>query len=143
MRHIVIIAIACMLSGSVHAQEGVKELTNEEALNVLSGLEQLDSYEKVIKENDKEKSVRVFYKFGATVRLMIGRDISALRVAKQNVSYALQALQGELREDDKSDQAARLVRMRQEQKKLAEHSSGVRPVHIKAVELNLDENPIP
>jgi hypothetical protein len=146
-RIIFICAVLISLSGVGHAAEEKKvlKLTGEQMMILVNGLTALDGYDRIIKDGAIEKTGHESYKLGCGLRLLIGRDLTALRAAMQPIYDAQRALlfeksnnTGEVKPDSPEEKQFNM-----ESFKIMLSTAEIELYPIPTKELKLDENPIP
>lgn len=142
-------AIVFALVCTAHAaseDDSVVQVPVTKAIEMFNALSALDGYEDVIKDGQQEKSVRRPYKFGGGLRLLIAKNISVLKPVLEIYETARRGLVSEATKDGATvkDGAPGAVKFSDDIQKLLASPQVVKGlVHIKASELNLDQNPIP
>lgn len=132
-----------LLFGLLATAAQAADLTNAEAQMVLTGLIQLDGYDRVVTERGQDKVIRELYHLEAPVRLAIAADIAKLRPVLQTAQDVHNTLIRQFGGDNGQVPPARVLDFNEESKKVWSASSGVSLNHIKAGDLRLDANPIP
>lgn len=119
-------------------------LTIEQSLNISSALMSLDGQEKIIKDGDKEKSVKVPYQLSGNTRLAIAKNMTKLNEIAKSYNDARTALVGQFSVDGKiepnSDNEKKFTI---EMKKVIATEQHLDLTKIKISDLNLDANQIP
>jgi hypothetical protein len=140
-------AVLISISGVGHAAEEKKtlKLTGEQMTIIANGLIALDGYDRIIKDGVSEKTGRESYKLGGGLRLIIGRDLTALRASMQPIYAAQRALLFEKSNNTGEIKPGSLEekQFNMESFKIMLSPSEIELYPISTKELKLDENPIP
>ena len=120
------------------------KLTIESAINIHAGLKQLDSYERAIKDGERERVVREFYKFGGGMRLLIAKNLNRLDIVVSTFQAARDGLVYEFSSDGKAEVLPeKMAAFGKAVRDLMIVEEEVELTRIKSDELKLDENPVP
>jgi len=80
------LALAPALALPVRAE--TISLSLADAINILAALEQLDGYDKVVKDGAAERVVKISYQLSGQIRLAIAKDLTHLRSALEMFKIA-------------------------------------------------------
>lgn len=119
------------------------KLTLQSALTIAAGLRSLDGYDRIVKDGERERVVREFYKLGGGLRLSIAMSLNkldALQVAHQK-TYSVLAMAAA---DEKGEiQPAKVAELTKAQNDMLDAEQEIDLAPIEVAGLNLDANPIP
>lgn len=137
--------IALLLAGPALAEDAPKSkpLTVDQAIQVASGLAQLDGYDKVIGDGQQQRVVHVFYQFGGGLRWQIAQSIATLRPIVQAYQQANNELIFSLAGGNRNVPDDKAQAYNAETRKMLDADSGVSLPMIRKSELKTDENPLP
>ena len=120
------------------------KLTIESAISIHAGLKLLDSYERVIKDGERERVVSEFYKFGGGLRLLIAKNLNHLDVVVSTFQKARDGLVYEFSVDGKAEvPSEKMAAFGKAVRDLMDTEEEIELSKIKGDELKLDENPVP
>lgn len=137
-------AIACALAiGPAHADDKVK-ITFREALKLSGALTALDGHDDVVKDGQRQSVVKLPYKFGPGLRVVISKDLARLAPVVAVYQDAIKAIRAEVSRGKKiEDDSPELIELNQRNDELLKVEEDMEPlIRIKSSEL-VGDNPIP
>ena len=119
------------------------KLTLQSALAVAQGLRGLDVFDRIVKDGERERIVKEYYKLGGGLRLMIAKNLNLLD-AQQTLYQKVRAdLVRTMLDDTGEIPKNKTADFLAEERKVLEGEIDIDLSIIKSTELNLDANPIP
>jgi len=119
------------------------KLSLESIIRLNVGLSQLDGYDKIVKQGETERVVRVYYKLTAGFRLAMAMNldrlqpiVSAYNKARNNIILELSEGSGKVPDDKNAEFNSQDV-------DILDEIHTIKLTKIKENELDLDNNPIP
>lgn len=137
---VTLVSLAALLN-PVHAADQQK-LTVDQIASVTTGLSQLDTYDKTVKDGARETIVKQSYNFGGGLRWLIAGNLDKGRRIIKQYQDARTALVNSVAKDGKVPDD-KIQALNLEDRKMQDAVSDVQFDRIKAEELKLNENPIP
>ena len=119
------------------------KLTLQVMLGVAAGLRGLDGYDKIVKDGERERVVKEYYKLGGGLRLLIAKNLNLLDVQQVLYQKARAELVRSMLDDTGEIPKNKTADFLAEERKMLEVESEIDLAVIKPNELNLDVNPIP
>ena len=141
MQQLIAALLFVLMVGSAQAQSK-KELSFAEVQQVATGLSQLNSYTRIVKDGGQEKAVSQPYRFSVGVTVMIAQDVVALRPALQASTDAHDALVRQYANGGNAVPADKAADFVKDANELLKKPSGVSLPTMKLSDLQLDTNPI-
>ena len=132
------------LATPAFAETKTLKLNAEQVVTLINGLGALDGYDKVIKDGAAEKTAHENYKLGGGLRLVIARNLAALKIPYASTQAARQKLINDANANGPIDKdPAKAAALTKELMEVLTATDDVPLSTIKSGELKLDENPIP
>lgn len=141
MTRLIMLAAAALIfaAGTAHADP----FTIEQCQLVNIGLQQLDGYDRVVKDGQNERVVRQTYNLGPGLRLSIARNMEKLRRVDASLRQARLGVLQQFSGGESKVPDGNLIAYQAEDRKLMDAPCGEDLIRIKLDELKLSENPVP
>lgn len=126
-----------------------RTLTNQRLLELEAALVALDGCDKIVKDGERERVVKDFYKLGGGLRMSMAKNRMVLKAALAAHELARQAAFKEASDgadsiDSKTDEGRlQLQKLNSLMNELAQQTHEVELLTLTQDELRLDQNPVP
>lgn len=118
------------------------KLTLQMALAIAAGLRGLDGSDRIVKDGERERVIKEYYKLGGGLRLLIAKNLNLLDIQQTLYQKARAELVQTMLDDTGEIPKNRIAEFLAEERKMLATESEIDLAIIRSGELNLDTNPI-